>query len=187
MRSDRGKEPARGGLRAAAAAALVTALVLSGAASAAHYNGGSIASGRARSAVVNRVIRSIENTQWDHARFFGVAQWDAYRKVDFTPGTSQNATLTFIDGNDCRGVAVDASYAPKPVLNIIMFNSCHMRAYALYDRQAIGTHEVGHSLGLGDHHEAVYKNTAIMYYAVRHGPLARPQAHDRADYAALWP
>ena len=136
--------------------------------------------------VDGREIRWEDYTRYDDSRGFAINQWNALGKVNIAPDAWNTiADLEWSDYSNCYTTTA-AYWQPRTGADLINHNTCIMGPMSAFDKRSVSVHEQGHSLGLG-HNTAASGNTQIMYYCPSCTAYNAPQAHDRADYFALWP
>lgn len=148
-------------------------LVLAGSAPVgAHYIG--------NDSVDGRKIAWEDYTRYDDQRQWGIDQWNALGKVSIKrDGLLTITDLEYGDYTDSTTASV-AYWQPRLLADLVNFNTYHMDRLSLFDARGVGTHELGHGLGI-DHSF----NTEVMYAFCCNG-VNTPQSHDRADYMYLW-
>lgn len=140
-------------------------------------------------------IRYVDNTKYDGARQRAVDNWNAFGRVDILPKNgSYPKILVFDDVNDPDFPAYAwYEWHPSP-LNDYINTNVHVLDPLTPDAERTRTirhvvgHEVGHSLGIGEHWDPKWTTTAIMYAYTSpvNSWIQGPLAHDRVDYNALW-
>jgi hypothetical protein len=124
-------------------------------------------------------IRYEDQSGYDGAVDAGPHRWNPLGRVHIVrDGPCCSADLEYNDYYDSTSAPV-AYYQGRAGADLINFNTYWMGAYGAEFRRAVGVHETGHALGLGDHETAQYSRI-VMYYAV--SDVEAPKEHDRSDY-----
>jgi hypothetical protein len=138
-------------------------------------------------------------TRYDIAMNWGVHAWDELGIVRFVT-VSQDPTLQYSDAN-LNGIVVGGIYMGNsygyhhcptdPHQNVIVFNTTIFDDpdFSDADMRAVGAHETGHAVSIGDHHSQQYEGI-LMFWGFNflspvEGPIT-PQAHDIEDYCDAW-
>lgn len=129
-------------------------------------------------------IRYEDYTKWDDARSWGEARWEEIPgDVNIAPDSWSTATdleIRDYNSNDGRcGYWDGRSGADLMRLNDYYFNS-----YGTTDRRACTLHEWGHAHRLAhSYNDQVMDDCPVSACG---SVYTYPQAHDKADYDALW-
>jgi len=132
-----------------------------------------------------REIRWGGTNKYSTNRSAAIAAWNALGKVSIVPDDFWHIEdPTFYDAYNPNMLIAGQWIHIGLGSDTITVNNYWLDMYSPADRTCVFAHELGHALGIGDHESGNYANT-LMYYRV--SGITAPQAHDQADYFALWP
>ncbi len=153
-----------------------SALSLAAPANADHFSGWN--------SVDNGEIRYQDNTKYNSALSFGIEKWNGLSGPDFKPDSF--STIEDLNVTDVSGMC-SASWIGRATPQIgadkVELNVCLMDQSTQNERWHVAAHELGHTLGIGDHGNIQYYDA--MMYATKTSYLTLSQ-HDIHDYVALW-
>jgi hypothetical protein len=142
-------------------------------------------------------IRYEDYTKYDGARTRAISAWNAVGRIHICPDDASHICDLEIDdvddpnANDL-GIAIHMIAADQLLMNKGNLDDTAELPGGDTERtqfiRRVMAHEMGHTLGLGQHESSTWHFTALMYSptCTSCNNIQTPRSHDKADYHDLW-